>query len=107
MASTPSTDTAAPTGAAAVRLSPAADEAMRLFAREIRDYLDRLPELLREGQAGRTVLIRGDHFSVWDTQGDALQAGHTLFGLESFFVRTIHPRDPERYAVLLQGVGGC
>ena len=60
----------------------------------------RLPRWLREHE-GEHVLVKGDEvLSIWDTQGDAIQAGSQRFGLDPIFVKTIDPRYPDRYALL-------
>ena len=38
--------------------------------------------------------------SVWDTQGDAIQAGCERFGIEPIFVKKIDPRDAQRFALV-------
>ncbi len=87
--------------ASPVRFGPGAQQALKYYEREIATYLRELPRLLEEGQAGRHVLVKGDEvLSVWDTQSDAIQAGRDRFGLEPIFVKTIDPRDPERFSLL-------
>lgn len=82
-------------------VTPSGLEALRLYECELATYLRELPRLLEEGQAGRHVLIKGDELiSIWDTQGDAIQAGRERFGLEPIFIKTIDPRDPERFTLL-------
>lgn len=50
-------------------------------------YLRELPRLLKAGEAGRVALIHGGRLvSVWDTPGDALQAGHDRFGPDADFL---------------------
>jgi hypothetical protein len=50
-------------------------------------YLRELPKLLKAGEDGRVALIHGGRLvSVWDTPGDALQAGHDRFGLDAEFL---------------------
>jgi hypothetical protein len=84
-----------------VNITPSGLAGLKLYEREIATYLRELPRLLEEGEAGRHALIKGDEIlSLWDTQGDALQAGCERFGLEPIFVKTIDPRDPERFALL-------
>jgi hypothetical protein len=73
---------------------------LKLFAREIATYLQSLPRLLADGHGGKHVLIKGDHIlSICDTQQEAIEAGRQRFGLEPIFVKTIDPRDPERFAM--------
>jgi len=84
-----------------IQMLPGAAEAMKLFEREIATYRRELPRLLQEGEAGRYALIKGDILSVWDTWGDANQAGLEKFGLDTpICVQKIDPRDPERFALL-------
>src|SRR5947209_16740536 len=76
---------------------------LKLFEREIATYLRELPRLLEEGHAWRHALIKDDGIvSIWDTDGDAIQAGRERFGLEPIYVKRIDPRDPERFALLEQ-----
>jgi hypothetical protein len=85
----------------ALTVTPSGREALRLYERELATYLRELPRLLAEGQAGRHVLIQGDELvGSWEGQGAAIQAGRERFGLEPIFVKTIDPRDPERFAFL-------
>jgi hypothetical protein len=60
-------------------------------------YLRSLPKLLKGGDAGRVALIQGGRVvSVWDTPGDALQAGHDRFGPDAdFLTQPISPKDLE------------
>jgi hypothetical protein len=82
-------------------VTPSGREALQLYERELATYLRELPRLLAEGQAGRHALIKGDEIvSIWEAQGEALQAGRERFGLEPIFVKAIDPRDPERFALL-------
>jgi hypothetical protein len=54
---------------------------------EFATYRRELRRLLDEGHANRHALIKGDEIiSIWDTQRDALQAGHERYGLEPFAV---------------------
>jgi hypothetical protein len=72
---------------------------LRPLANEICTYLRELPRLLAEGKEGRFVLINGDQvLSVWDTFGDALQAGsdHLLLAGEAFLAQPIDSRDLTR-----------
>ncbi len=79
-------------------------ETIRHMAAEINTYLRELPRLVFEGDEDRYVLIQGDQLlSVWDTYGDALQAGYDRFGLDGRFVaHKIQGRDMERFLTLLQ-----
>jgi hypothetical protein len=98
----PATETPAPVKPVPpINVTPRGREALKLFEREIATYRRELPRLLEEGQSWRHALIRGnDVLSIWDTQGEAIQAGRLQFGLEPIFVKMIDPRDPERYALL-------
>jgi hypothetical protein len=83
------------------QITPSGREALKLYEREIAAYLRELPRLLAEGHGGKHALVKGDEIvSVWDTQGDAIQAGRERFGLEPIFVKAIDARDPERFALL-------
>jgi hypothetical protein len=90
-----------------INITPSGLAGLKLYEREIATYLRELPRLREEGHGGRHALIKGDEIvSIWDTQGDAIQAGCERFGLDPIFVKTIDPRDPERFALLqtqLQG----
>ena len=75
--------------------------ALRLYDQEIATYARELPRLLEEGEAGRYALIKGDEIlSIWDTQGDAIQAGREKFGLDPICVKTIDARDVKHLALL-------
>jgi hypothetical protein len=92
-----------------IQFGPRAHEALTLYEREIATYLRELPRLLAEGYAWKHALVKGDEvLSVWDTQNDAIQAGCERFGVEPIFVKTIDPRDPERFAwVFAQKDSAC
>lgn len=103
--STDTTNPAAPSTPPAkpvpVNLTPSGWKALKLYEREIATYRRELPRLLEEGYAGQYALIKGDDIlNVWETQGDAIQAGRERFGLDPICVKKIDPRDPELYAVL-------
>ena len=84
-----------------IHIMPSGWKGLKLYEMEIAAYRRELPRLLAEGYAGEYALIKGDEvLSVWETQGDAIQAGSERFGLEPIFVKKIDPRDPERYALL-------
>ena len=86
--------------APAIPITASGREGLRLYEREIATYLRELPRLLAEGLAWQHVLIKGDDIiGVWKAQADAIQAGCERFGLEPIFVKTIDPRDPERFAL--------
>jgi hypothetical protein len=85
----------------AINVTPSGREALKLYEREIATYRRELPRLLDEGHAWRHALVQGDEIlSIWDTQGDAIRAGRERFGLAPIFVKTIDPRDPQRFALL-------
>ncbi len=65
---------------------------------EIKTYFRELPRLLEEGDEGRFALIKGDQvISIWDTFGDAYQAGRERFGLGvAFLAQPIDSRDLTR-----------
>ena len=60
---------------------PLPADALDLYRAELRAFLQALPGLLADGHEGKHVLIKGDQvLTVWDTFGDALQAGYERFG---------------------------
>jgi hypothetical protein len=73
-------------------------EGLMKLRHEIRTYRRELPRLLAEGHEGRFVLIKGNEvLSVWDTFGDAHQAGRERFGMgEIFLAQPIDSRDLTR-----------
>ena len=84
-----------------INITPSGLKSLKLYEKEIATYLRELPRMLEDGHAWRHALVKGDEIlSIWDTQGDAIQAGVERFGLEPIFVKTIDPRDPERFALL-------
>src|SRR5438309_10126309 len=85
-----------------INMTPSGLAGLKQYEREIATYLRELPRLLQDGHAGRHALIKGDEIlSVWDTQGDGIQAGRERFGLEPIFSKAIDPRDPERFALVM------
>jgi hypothetical protein len=89
-----------------VNIPPSGLESLKLYKQEIATYLRGLPRLLEEGHVGRHALVKGDEIlSIWDTQGDAIQAGRERFGLDPIFVKTIDPRDTERFALVKAQLG--
>jgi hypothetical protein len=89
-----------------IHLTPSSEEGLKLYAREIATYLRELPRLLEEGYAWKHALVKDDAIlSVWDTQNDAIQAGVDRFGLDPIFVKTIDPRDSERFGFLKAQLG--
>ncbi len=94
----------------AILITPQGREALRFFEHEIAAYRQALPRLLEEGEAGRHALIKGDKIlSIWDTWRDASQVGIELFGPDApMFIKTIDPRDLDRFALLdAQMAGPC
>jgi hypothetical protein len=88
-------------GKVPIFFGPQGREALTFYESEIATYRRELPRLLEEGHAWRHALVKGDEIlSIWDTQGDAIQAGRERFGLDPIFVKTVDPRDPERFALL-------
>lgn len=83
-----------------ITVLPRAQEVLKVFEGEYALYRRELPRLLAENEAGRHALIKGDDLTIWDTSGDAIQAGHLRFGLEPFLVQKISPRDVEMFALL-------
>jgi hypothetical protein len=64
------------------------------LALEWKTYKREIGRLLAEGNVGRHALIKGDKVvSVWDTHGDAYQAGRERFGLGVFMVQEVQPVD--------------
>src|SRR5437588_11767997 len=97
----PTKEAPPPAASATIRVTESGRQAVKLYEHEIATYLRELPRLLAEGHAGRHVLVKGDEIlSVWDRQGDAIQAGCERFGLEPIFVKTIDARDAERFALV-------
>jgi hypothetical protein len=83
-----------------ITVHPRAQEALKLLEREYALYRRELPRLLAENEAGRHALVKGDDLTIWDTSGDAIQAGYLRFGLEPFLVQKIDPRDAEMFRLL-------
>jgi hypothetical protein len=76
-----------------------APDRARPLATEWATYLRELPRLVGEGEVDRFALIAGgDVVGVWDTYGEALQAGYERYGLgPAFAVQRIDARDLERF----------
>jgi hypothetical protein len=90
-----------PTTSATIRVTESGRRALKLYEQEIATYLRELPRLLADGHAGKHALVKDNEIlSIWDTQGDAIQAGCERFGTEPIFVKTIDARDMERFARL-------
>jgi hypothetical protein len=61
-----------------------------------------LPRLVAEGEENRFALVReGRVVSVWDTYGDAIQAGYDKFGDRPFLTPKITRQELERLQVFL------
>jgi hypothetical protein len=89
-----------------VNIGPLGMQSLELYKNEIATYLRELPRLVDEGYSWKYALVKGDEIlSIWDTQNDAIQAGVERFGLEPIFVKTIDPRDKERFALLKAQLG--
>src|SRR5258708_7930184 len=68
--------------------------------RDFETYRQQLPQLLRDGHAGRCALIKDSRvLSVWNTLGDALEAAAEQFGMEPIATFKINPLDLQRLAV--------
>ena len=74
-------------------IPPMPPAALDLYRAEVRAFLQALPGLLADGHAGKHVLVKGDPtLTVWDTFGDALQAGYERFGWgQPFLCQLIDP----------------
>jgi len=71
------------------------------MARDFEGYRRELPRLLTEGHANRFALIKdGQVVSVWDTYGDARQAGYERFQDAPFSVNRVNPLDVDRFPLL-------
>jgi hypothetical protein len=91
----------AQTSAPSIHITASGRAGLKLYEREIATYLRELPRLLAEGLAWQHVLIKGEEIiGVWKAQGDAITAGRDRFGLEPIFVKTIHPQDAQRFALV-------
>jgi hypothetical protein len=66
------------------------------FEIELEAYREHLPELLEA--EGKFVLIRDRAVGgPFDTYADALEAGYSKYGLESFLVKQIRSAEPIQY----------
>src|SRR5436305_15242225 len=92
----PEPGTAPPSTPAGNRLP----DSLQPIATEATTYFRELPRLLREGEAGRWALIKGNEvLSIWDTFRDATQVGHERFGPDGgFLAQKIDLRDLKRFA---------
>lgn len=60
---------------------------------ELRTFYRELPGLLRNPDAGKFVVVKGDRtHGTWDTYRDAMQHGLELFGPGAFLVQRIDNR---------------
>jgi len=72
-----------------------------MLDQEIATYRQELPRLLREGQAGRFVLIKGNLIQgIRDSADEALEAARDQFGLVPVAVKSIDPRDVDKFSRL-------
>jgi hypothetical protein len=80
--------------------NPLLPDAWLPLAAEVTTYFRELPRLLREGEANRWALIKGNEVqSIWDSFRDARQYGYERFGLDvPFMTQKIDPRDLKRFA---------
>ena len=84
-----------------INITSSGEKALKMYEKEIATYVRELPRLLEAGEVGRHALIKGDEIlSIWDTQGDAIQAGREKFGLDPICVKTIDERDIKRFAMV-------
>ena len=85
-----------------VNITPSGEKALKMYEKEITTYVRELPRLVEEDEEGRFALIKGDEIlSVWDTFGDAVQAGREKFGLDPICVMKVEARNIKRYAILM------
>jgi hypothetical protein len=97
----PPTEVQPPASSPTIHLTESGRKGLKLYEHEIATYLRELPRLLAEGHAGRHALVKGNEIlSIWNTQGDAIEAGCERFGIEPIFVKTIDARDTDRFALL-------
>jgi hypothetical protein len=67
-------------------LQTAIPESGKALARDTLAFWKALPRLLAEGEEGRYALVhQGNVVSLWDSLGDATQAGFDKFGDEARF----------------------
>jgi hypothetical protein len=85
----------------AEHLPHASPEERQRLQRDFEGYRRELPRLLAEGQANRFALIQdGQVVGVWDTYGDARQAGYDRFDGAPFSVNRVNPADVARFPLL-------
>src|SRR5437773_309032 len=83
-------------------------EKLRPVAADLALYYRELPRLLKEGEAGRFLVIRdGQFFGSWDTFRDALRYGHEKFPDGRFLAQRIDARDIERLAAYFPQAEGA
>jgi hypothetical protein len=88
-----------------INITASGEKALKMYEKEIATYVRELPRLLEEGEEGRYALIKDDEIlSIWDTDGDAIQAGVEKFGLDPICVMKIDARNVARYAVLMEQI---
>ncbi len=88
-----------------INITASGEKALAMYEKEIATYVRELPRLLEEGEEGRFALIKDDEIlSIWDTDGDAIQAGAEKFGLDPICVMKIDARNVARYAALMEQV---
>lgn len=88
-----------------IRITASGEKALQMYEKEIATYVRELPRLLEDGEEGRFALIKGDEIlSIWDTNGDAIQAGVEKFGLDPICVMKVDERNVERYAALMDQI---
>lgn len=73
------------------------------FTRDIKAYLQHLPQLLAEKKGGQFVLIHSaEKHDVYATFDEGMNAGYRQFGPEPFLVQQIDARDVEpKFAQML------
>jgi hypothetical protein len=65
------------------------------LAQEWNLYKREVARLVAQGHEGRTVLIKGGEvIGIWDTRGEALEAGYARFGVVPLMVKTIRAIEP-------------
>ena len=76
------------------------EEQKRLMA-DLEGYRRELPRLLHEGQEGKWAVFKGGQLiSIHETYDAATQTAHEHFGLGTWGIYKIDPRDPDRIAQL-------
>src|SRR5437763_17153320 len=94
--------TTTPTSDLADRLRDRLPASLRPLAQEIATYYHALPQLLADGHAVRIVRIHRDSVvNVYDTDEDAITAGHERFGLSGFLAQPVDERGRDQLDALL------